>query len=292
MSRSLAIAGCIAGLIGCGAHDDPVAPEVDAEAHASDAAIAGEAAVVDTVAEATMGDEAGDSPDTWPLVVLPGAFTTENEPLRMLQDGDSIDLVRPLQGGHVTFLAARVKHTTATAATLRVRLRRPETGFIVAEERRTVAMLPVPGEIDTMQPDLRSRSQVAQPPLCPDYDAIDIEGQPLDVEFEVTPLYVDPPVTASARRRLVPRCSATTSSNEALCHCECVASYTLGKCAPDARAPLTLLRQIVVTRSIVVATMWPLNPDRTGGFLASTERGWTSVAARLDPNWVLPTASP
>jgi hypothetical protein len=237
MRRSLAVAGCIVGLFACGAQDDPVAPEVDAEAHVSDVAITGEAAV-DTVAEAAVGEEGGDSADARPLVVLPGAFTTENEPLRMLQDGDTIDLVRPLQGGHVTFLAAQVIHTKATAATLRVRLRRPETGFIVAEEKRTVAMLPVAGEIDTMQPDLRSRSQVAQPPMCPDYDAIDIEGQPLDVEFEVTPLYVDPPVTASARRRLVPRCSATTPSNEARCHCECAASYTLGKCAPDARAPL------------------------------------------------------
>jgi hypothetical protein len=238
MSRSLAIAACIVGLIGCGAHDDPLPPQVDAEAHASDGAIASEAAVVDTVAETLVGDEGGESPDAGPLVVLPGAFSSESVPLRMLQDGDSIDLVRPLQGGHVTFLAAQVKHTNATAATLRVRLRRPETGFIVAEEKRTVAMLPVPGEIDTMQPDLRSRSQVAQPPLCPDYDAIDIEGQPLDVEFEVTPLYVDPPVTASARRRLVPRCSATPPNNEAVCHCECVANYTLGKCTPDARAPM------------------------------------------------------
>jgi hypothetical protein len=279
-------------LVGCSAHDGPAATEVDAEAPGADAATAVEAATPETVAEAAAGDEGGDSPPTQPLVVLPGAFTTENAPLRMLQDGDSIDLLPPLQGGHVAFLAAQVKHTTATAATLHVRLRRPETGFIVAEEKRTVAMLPVPGEVDTMQPDLRSRSQVAQPPLCPDYDAIDIEGQPLDVEFEVTPLYVDPPETASAQLRLVPRCSATTPSIEALCHCECAKGYTLGKCTPDARAPLTLRRRILVNRSIVGASIWPLNPDRTGGFLASTLRGWPSVAPRLDLNWVLPTASP
>ena len=154
--------------------------------------------MADTLAEAASRDGDGDAADVEPLVVLPAAFTTENEPLRMLQDGDTIDFVRPLQGGHVDFLAAQVKHTRSTAATLRVRLRRPETGFIVTEEKRTVAMLPVPGEIDTMQPDSRSRSQVTQPPLCPNYDAIDIEGQPLEVEFEVTPLM-------SIRRALRPR---------------------------------------------------------------------------------------
>jgi hypothetical protein len=236
MSRFLCFAVCFVAVTGCSAHDDPAAPGVDAEASAVDAsgAVEGGAAVD---ADAAPGVDAGDSMDEEPLVVLPAAFTTENTPLRMLQDGDTIDLERPLQGGHVTFLAAKVEHTTSVAAMLRVRLRRPDTGFIVSEEKRTVAMVPVPGEIDTMQPDLRSRSQVAQPPLCPDYDAIDIEGQPLDVEFEVTPLYVEPVRTGTARRRLVPRCSATTPSNDALCHCECAASYTLGKCAPDARAP-------------------------------------------------------
>src|SRR5713101_207263 len=33
-------------------------------------------------------------------------------------------------------------------------------------------------------------------------------------------------------------------------------------------------------------------PDRTGKFLASAERGWRGEAARLDLDWVIPTASP
>jgi hypothetical protein len=185
-------------------------------------------------ADTATGDanEAGE-----PLVVTPGAFVVENEPLRILNDGDTIDLVRAPQGGHVTMVAATVKNTTSVAAMMRVRMRRPGTGFIVAEEKRTVAMVPVPGEANTMQPDLRSRSQVAHVPLCPDYDPIDIVGQPLDVEIEVTPLYVDPPRVGRAALRLRPKCEALSPAGEALCQCECAANYALGKCASDAGGP-------------------------------------------------------
>jgi hypothetical protein len=183
-------------------------------------------------------DASSDDDATDALVVIPAAFTQENEPMHILEPGDAIELVRPPQGGHVVLLAAQVRNMNTNAATIRVRMRRPETGFIVAEEKRTVAMVPVPGEVATMQPDLRARSQVAHVPLCPDYDSIDIEGQPLDVEIHVTALYTDPPRVGSARIPLVPACRQTTRGELALCRCECEANYTLGKCFTDAEAPL------------------------------------------------------
>jgi hypothetical protein len=134
-------------------------------------------------------------------------------------------------------LAAQIKNMNSSAATIRVRMRRPGTGFIVAEEKRTVAMVAVPGETATMQPDLRSRSQVAHVPLCPDYDPVDIVAEPLDVEIDVTALYTEPPRMGSVRLQLWPTCRQTTADEEALCRCECVANYALGKCASDARAP-------------------------------------------------------
>ena len=172
-----------------------------------------------------------------PLVVIPGAFVIENAPLRLLDAEDPIDLLRAPQGGHVVLLAANVKNMRQNAASIRVRMRRPDTGFIVAEEKRTVAMVPVSGEAATMQPDLRSRSQVAHVPLCPDYDAIDVVARPLDVEIEVTELYTDPPRIGSTRLALVPTCGQTTPEAQALCRCECEANYALGKCAADARVP-------------------------------------------------------
>ena len=182
--------------------------------------------------DANLADDAGGA-----LVLLPAAFTEENAPMRILQAGDAVDLIRAPQGGHVIMVAAQVRNMSTAAATIRVRMRRPDTGFIVAEEGRTVAMVPVPGESGTMQPDLRSRSQVAHVGLCPDYDPIDIDGQPLDAEIEVTALYTEPPRVGSARLRLVPTCRQTSPADEALCRCECEANYALGKCATDAGAP-------------------------------------------------------
>jgi hypothetical protein len=224
---------------GCGARGAADEPERDdAASNAVDAA-AVESRSDGAGREGATQDEdattAGDTLDS--LVVVPGAFMEENAPLRILQDADAIDLWRAPQGGHVVLLAAQVRNMSTAAATIRVRMRRPDTGFIVAEEKRTVAMVPVEGEADTMQPDLRSRSQVAHVPLCPDYDPIDVVAQPLDVEIEVTALYTDPPRVGSARLTLVPACRQATEEDEGLCRCECEANYALGKCAGDARAP-------------------------------------------------------
>jgi hypothetical protein len=181
------------------------------------------------------GSELSDATDA--LEVIFAEFTEENAPMRLLHRDDAIDLIRAPQGGHVALLGAQIRNVSTTAAILRVRMRRPDTGFIVAEEKRTVAMIPVPGNAGTLEPDLRSRSQVAHVPLCPDYDAIDVVDRPLDVEIQVTALYTDPPRIGSARLQLVPACRQTTPEEHALCRCECEANYALGKCATDARAP-------------------------------------------------------
>jgi len=190
----------------------------------------------DAPREASTHAEDANLPDdaSGALVLVPAAFTEENAPMRILQAGDAVDLIRAPQGGHIIMLAAQVRNMSTSAATIRVRMRRPDTGFIVAEEKRTVAMVPVPGESGIMQPDLRSRSQVAHVPLCPDYDPIDIDGQPLDAEIEVTALYTEPPRVGSARLRLVPSCRQTSPADADLCRCECEANYALGKCATDA----------------------------------------------------------
>jgi hypothetical protein len=203
----------------------------------------GETATPGDAATDLARDEVSEDDRADALVVIPAAFTEENAPMRILEPGDAIELIRPPQGGHVVLLAAQVRNMNTNAATIRVRMRRPDTGFIVAEEKRTVAMVPVPGEAATMQPDLRSRSQVSHVPLCPDYDAIDIDGQPLDVEVQVTALYTDPPKIGSARLGLVPTCRQTTPGELALCRCECEANYTLGKCLTDAEAPLRVWGQ-------------------------------------------------
>ncbi len=162
------------------------------------------------------------------LVVLPAQFTEERMPMRMLGPGDSVDLWNAPQGGHVVLLGAKVKNMTSDTATLKVRFRRPDTGLIVAEEGRTVKMVPVPDEPGVMQPDIRSRSQVTNVPLCPSYDHIGVVDQSFNVEVIVTALYTDPVQSATTTLEVVARCS--TPDDEAFCRCECAADYFLGKC--------------------------------------------------------------
>jgi hypothetical protein len=168
--------------------------------------------------------------DGGPVLVLPGQFTGENEALRMLSDGDPVDLVQPPQGGHVIFIGAKVQNLAPEIDTvdLSVRFRRLGSGSIIQEERRTIVMRPVDGEPGWKQPDLRSRSQFGQPALCPDYDHEDIVGTELTLEVEVTPIYVLSPVTSGGVRRVVATCDRAL--DEALCLCECTANYVLGRC--------------------------------------------------------------
>jgi hypothetical protein len=182
----------------------------------------------DPTADRGHSEGGADSSDEL-LVVLPAQFTQESMPMRMLADGDPIDLWSAPQGGHVVLFGAKVKNMTSDTATLKVRFRRPDTGLIEAEEGRSVKMVAVPGEPDTLQPDLRSFSQVANVPLCPNYKSkLAVVDETFDVEVLVTALYTDPVQTGSARLKVVARCS--TPEEEAFCRCECGADYYLGKC--------------------------------------------------------------
>jgi len=172
-----------------------------------------------------------DANDPGELIVLPAQFTEEATPMRMLAEGDPIDLWNAPQGGHVVLLGAKVKNLTSDTATLRVRVRHQDTGLILAEEGRTVKMVPVPDEPGVMQPDIRSRSQVSNVPLCPNYDPAGILDRLVLVEVTVTALYTQPVQTGQATMNLVPSCS--TPDDEAFCRCECAKDYFLGKCGGD-----------------------------------------------------------
>jgi hypothetical protein len=195
-------------------------------------------------ADASIGPSDGDSDgapgsaadgDDAPraLVILPAQFVEEDMPMRMLGEGDPIDLWAAPQGGHVVLVAAKVKYFQGDTAILRVRVRYPDTPFIVAEEARTMKMVPVPGEPDTMQPDLHTRTQVAHVPLCPDYDPMDIVNRPLEFVVQVTSSTGEVRQSGDATLQLYPSCAASVAG-KAFCQCECSANYVLGKCPRDA----------------------------------------------------------
>jgi hypothetical protein len=217
--------------LGCGSSGS----ESDADAAHDGGKTATEAG---TTADARHRDDALDPLDATDdapreLVILPAQFTEENMPMRMLGEGDPIELWPAPQGGHVVLAAAKVKNLVGDMAMLRVLVRYPDTPFIIAEVARSVQMVPVPGEPDTKQPDLRTRSQVSHVPLCPDYDPMDIVDRPLEFVVTVTSFGSEEPQTGTATLRLYPAC-VTGKVDVPLCRCECSANYVLGKCARDA----------------------------------------------------------
>jgi hypothetical protein len=227
----LRLAALSAAALGCaGGHAVDTEVAFFAEASLPDTPIdaAPDAIALDASDGATEANEAG------PLVVLPAQFTEESTPMRMLAEGDPVDLWSAPQGGHVVLVGAKVRNMPSDTANLKVRFRRPDTGFIVAEEGRTVKMVPVPDEPGAMEPDLRTRSQVSNVPLCPSYGSLGIVDEAFLMEVEVTALYADPPPSGRATVHVVARCSAP--SDEAFCRCDCGADYSLGKCW-DARPP-------------------------------------------------------
>jgi hypothetical protein len=218
--------------IGCGTNPpDPLADATIEAGHRADSSIASDAIAADDALDDALDDD--DAPRG--LVLIPAQFTEENMPMRILHDGDHIDLWPAPQGGHVVLVAAQVKNFLGDTAMLRVHARYPDTPFIIAEEARTVKLVPVPGEPDTMQPDLRTRTQVAHIPLCPDYDPWDIVDRPLEFAVSLTSTMSEEPQTGAVTLRLYPSCAA--SGNEPFCQCECRANYVLGKCPRDAGTP-------------------------------------------------------
>lgn len=169
-----------------------------------------------------------------PMLVLPAEFVQDNEPLRMLSDGDDVQLLRPPQGGHILTISAKVKNLTSDAVTLRVRARKLAGGLIIAEEARTVAMLDIPNEPGFRQPNLTTKSQAAQVPVCPDYDPSDVVDQEMLLEVEIVTQYTARPLEAVGVRRVVARCSQTDPNDRALCRCECEKNYVLGRCGGQA----------------------------------------------------------
>jgi hypothetical protein len=226
--------------IGCGGHRDEEATDasVDAndvdssEADGSDGASSDDAA---SDGGNDLGDVLGRDLTSDELVIFPAQFVEEGVAMRMLSPGDPVDLWNAPQGGHVVLLGAKIANLTSDTANIRARFRRPDTGLIVAEEGRTVKMVPVPGEPGLMQPDIRSNSQVSNVPLCPSYEHLGIVDETFDVELRVTALYTQPVQVGEATIRVVARCS--TPDDETFCRCDCGPDYVLGKCWDAGRRP-------------------------------------------------------
>jgi hypothetical protein len=164
------------------------------------------------------------------LFVEPMMYSESALPARLLHDGDDIELWPPPQGGHVLLVGVRAAGLESRVVELQARLRRPGTREIVAEERRTVAMEPVPEQPSLLESDRRTRTQVAHVAACPDYEPVNVVDDVHELEILVTEMNGNS-ATGFASVNVVPRCLQADASAAEQCRCECSANYHLGKCA-------------------------------------------------------------
>ncbi|HEX9103102.1 MAG TPA: hypothetical protein VF997_12910 [Polyangia bacterium] len=131
--------------------------------------------------------------------------------------GDAVPLVRPPQGGQVTYAAARVRNINRCSVQLTGRFRDPTTMIELAFDRRSADL--VVGADGWGRPDVTHLSNLANIPLCPDNDPTrDNQGVPALLEIGVADQHGHS-VTQSVN--VVPTCTAADAAMRALCVCEC-----------------------------------------------------------------------
>lgn len=158
------------------------------------------------------------------LAVVPGLG--ENGAFRALGAGDALPLVTPPQGGHVSFVAARLKNLDPCGVKLLARVRNLATGAVAAEDERTIDFAETDAEGFAVAP-LDDIANYANVPMCPDYTARAIVDEPHSLEVRARDASGR---EASITIAVVPRCGQADDFERALCRCECAPDYVLGRC--------------------------------------------------------------
>ncbi len=156
--------------------------------------------------------------------------------------GDPVELVRPIQGGHVLFIGALVRGASGSRGTIHGELRRgesatgeplPDPGPIIVFEERSTTVVDLAAGLAPPSPDpgwqqVRADiSDVANIPACPNFLPIELPDHRLFLQV----VYTDEKGnTGTASRPVLPRCTQTDPSARSLCLCECHASYTIERC--------------------------------------------------------------
>jgi hypothetical protein len=131
--------------------------------------------------------------------------------------GGAVPLVRPPQGGQVTYAAARVRNMNRCAVQFRGRFRDPTTMVELGFDGRNADL--VVGDDGWGRPDATQLSNLANIPLCPDNDPMrDNQGVPALLEIQVADQHGH---TTTASLSVVPTCAAMDPAMKALCVCEC-----------------------------------------------------------------------
>jgi hypothetical protein len=146
-----------------------------------------------------------------------------------VNDGNAVPLVRPPQGGQVTYAAARVRNMNRCAVQFRGRFRDPTTMVELAFDGRSADL--TVGADGWGRPDVTQLSNLTNIALCPDNDPTrDNQGQTALLEMTASDQQGHS-VTVTAS--VVPTCTSPDAATRALCVCECSHLPASGRmCAP------------------------------------------------------------
>lgn len=175
----------------------------------------------------------------------------DGQSLAPIADGDSVELTRPIQGGHVLFIGAYVRGASGSDGTIRGELRRGETdigqpllapgAIIVFEERLTTlealsAGVTPPSASPGWQQVRADLSDLANIPACPNFLSVEIPDRTLYLQVVYTDSKGN---TGTAAKKVVPRCAQTDPAGRNTCLCECHANYTIDRCFMSSDAGTT-----------------------------------------------------
>jgi hypothetical protein len=182
------------------------------------------------LAPALAGCAAGTAavPDAGALDVQPAMYAITMT-LTPVNEGDTIDLVEPPQGGEVLFVGAQVRGLAETTVELTGRLLDLTSGATIAANARTVAMVASPSDPTISIPDLRIYTNVSNITVCPMQSPVAFDGLTATLEVEVQELSSQR--TGSGRRTVTLACRQSDPTAKALCSCQCAANYVIGMCA-------------------------------------------------------------
>lgn len=154
------------------------------------------------------------------------ARALDGTPVPITEDGASVDLTFPVQGGQVLFIGAMVKNVAACRTELKAKLVHPTSGEIAAEEKRVVSFAVAAGN-GYGQSDVSDTAEVANIPACPNFLDRAIADTPWRLELTVTDREGH---SATASHTVTPVCRQSSPQEKAQCQCECRANYSFGSC--------------------------------------------------------------
>lgn len=134
-----------------------------------------------------------------------------------VKSGGPVPLVRPPQGGQVTYAAARVRNMNRCGVQFRGRFRDPTTMAELGFDGRSADL--VVGPDGWGRPDATQLSDLTNIALCPDTDATrDNQGTTALLEMAVADQHGHNVTTTLP---VVPTCMSPSAAMQALCVCEC-----------------------------------------------------------------------